>query len=118
MQDRLNLVLQQGALAHDVHAPRDLAPARLRVLVGHPTTAGNRRAQLREDLSVDLDGLDLGLGDRPGLLGVGHHHPRHPALEQPHDRVLPVASSATSSLGARLSANTRNAPGVAAICPA
>ena len=32
--------------------------------------------------------------------------------------MLPVASSATSSLGARLSANTRSASGVIAICPA
>ena len=32
--------------------------------------------------------------------------------------VLPVASSATSSLGARLSANARSPSGVAAICPA
>jgi hypothetical protein len=69
-------------------ATRDLAPARLRVLVGHP----HRRQviggqQLREDLGVDLVGLDPGLGDRPRLLRIGHHDTRHTTLKGAHDRV-------------------------------
>ena len=88
MQDRLDLVLQPRALAHQMRAPGDLAPARLGVLVGDPharQVVGGQ--QLREDLGIDLVGLDLGLGDRPRLLRVGHHNPRNPAGQQPHDRV-------------------------------
>src|SRR4051812_17961223 len=69
MQDRLHLVLQARALAHQVRAARDLPAPRLRLLVGDPharqVVAGQ---QLREDLGVDLVGLGLGLGDRPRLL--------------------------------------------------
>jgi hypothetical protein len=46
-----------------------------------------RRQQLREDLRVDLVGLDLRLRDHPCLLGVRHDHPRDPGLEQLRDRV-------------------------------
>ena len=120
MQDRLDLVLQPRALADDVRAPRDLPPARLRGLVGDPhrgqVVAGQ---QLREDRRVDLVGLDLGLGDRPGLLRVADHDPRDlPRSARTIAWVLPVASNATSSLGARLSAKTFSASAVSAICPA
>jgi len=88
MQDRLDLVLQPGALAHEMRAASDLAAARLRVLVSDPhpgQVVGGQ--QLREDLRVDLVGLDLRLGDRPGLLRVAHHNAGDMALQQPHDRV-------------------------------
>ena len=51
MQDRLDLVLQPGALADDVRAPRDLAAQRLGRLVGEPhrrQVVGGQ--QLRQDL--------------------------------------------------------------------
>jgi hypothetical protein len=108
-------------LAHQMRPARHLAPARLRVLVGDPhrgQIVGGQ--QLREDLRIELVGLDLRLGDRARLLRVRDHHARDPALQQPDDRVrgCPVASSATSSLGARLSAKIRSASGVVAIWPA
>jgi hypothetical protein len=70
-QDRLDLVLQPGPLAHDMPAPRHLAAQRVRHVIGQPD-AGQvvRRQQLREHLGVDLVSLDLGLGDRAGLLRV------------------------------------------------
>jgi hypothetical protein len=45
------------------------------------------RQQPRQHRRVDLVGLDLGLGDRPGLLRVGDHHPADLALQQPRDRI-------------------------------
>jgi hypothetical protein len=88
VQDRLHLVLQPGPLAHDVRAPRDLPAQRLRRLVGHPhrrQIVG--RQQLREDLGIDLVGLDLRLGDRARLLRVRHNHARDARRDQPRDRV-------------------------------
>jgi hypothetical protein len=68
MKDRLHLVLEPGALAHDLGAPRDLPPQRLRPLISDP----HRRQivgseQFGEDRRVDHVGLDLRLGDRPRL---------------------------------------------------
>jgi hypothetical protein len=45
VQDRLDLVLQPRALAHDVRAPRDLATKRVRVIVGQP----HRRQVIRRE---------------------------------------------------------------------
>ena len=89
-------------------------------LVGHPhrrQIVG--REQLREDRRVDLVGLDLRLGDRAGLHRVRDHHPRDPRADQLHDRVR-VARRLDRDLirRPRLSANTRIASGVVAICPA
>jgi hypothetical protein len=86
--DRLDLVLQPGPLPHDVGPAGDLATKRVRLVVGQPyrgQVVG--RQQPRQHCRVDLVGLDLGLGDRPGLLGVGDHHPTDMALQQPRDRV-------------------------------
>ena len=88
MQDRLHLVLQPRPLTHDVGPPRDLPAQRLRVLISDPHRREIvRRQQLRQDLGVDLVGLDLRLGDRPRLLRIGHDHPRDMRLDQPDDRV-------------------------------
>jgi hypothetical protein len=43
--------------------------------------------QLGQDASVDLVGLDLGLGDRPRLARVGHHDTSNERREQHRDRV-------------------------------
>jgi hypothetical protein len=120
MQDRLNLVLQPGALAHEMRAASDLPPARLRVLVSDPH-AGQvvGRQQLREDLRVDLVGLDLRLGDRLVFCGLlTTTRATWPSSSRTIAWVLPVASNATSSVGARLSANSRSASGVVSIRPA
>jgi hypothetical protein len=80
--------LQPGALPHDVGAAGDLATQREGGIVGQPhrgQVVG--RQQPRQDRRVDLVGLDLGLGDRPGLLRVGHHHSADMALQQPRDRM-------------------------------
>jgi hypothetical protein len=45
------------------------------------------RQQPGQHRRVDLVGLDLGLGDRPGLLRVGDHHPTDVAFQQPRDRI-------------------------------
>jgi len=88
MQDRLHLVLQPGALAHDMRPPGDLPAQRVRRFISDPHTrqiVGGQK--LREDPGVDLVGLDLRLRDRPGLHRVGHHHTSHSRLDHPHDRV-------------------------------
>jgi len=46
-----------------------------------------RGEQLYEYLGVDLDGLNLRLGDRPGLRRVRDDYARDVTLEQPRDRV-------------------------------
>ena len=121
VQDRLHLVLQPGALADDVRAAGDLAAQRLRVLVGHPHRRQVVRGQqLAEHRGVDLVGLDLRLGDRPGLHRVRHHHPRHPRLDQAHDRVR-VARRLDRDLVRRAAGCRRTPaapPAVSAICPA
>jgi len=88
VQDRLHLVLQPGPLPHDVRAAGDPATQREGGIVGQPhrgQVVG--RQQPRQHRCIDLVGLDLGLGDRPGLLRVGDHHPTHLALQQPRDRI-------------------------------
>ena len=87
VQDRLDLVLQPGALTHDVRAPRDLPAKRMRLLVGEPHAGQEvRREQSRQHLRVDLVRLDLCLGDHPRLRRVRDDHPANPLLEQPRDR--------------------------------
>ena len=88
VQDRVDAVLQARALADDVGPTVDLASQRVGLVVGQPharQVVGGQ--QLGEHLGVDLVGLDLRLGDRPGLRRVGDHHARHPTLQQPRDRV-------------------------------
>ena len=65
-------------LPHDVRAAGDLAAQRVRLVVGQPhrgLVVG--RQQPGQHGRVDLVGLDLRLGDRPGLLRVRDHHPTH-----------------------------------------
>jgi hypothetical protein len=71
-----------------VRAPVHLPAQGVGLVVGQPH-AGQvvGRQQLREDLGVDLVGLDLGLGDRARLGRIRDHHARHPSLQQPRDRV-------------------------------
>ena len=88
MQNRLHLVLQAGALTHDVRAPSDLTPQRVRRLISNPHArqiVGGQ--QLREDRRVDLVGLDLRLSDRPGLHRVRDHHPGDPRRDRAHQCV-------------------------------
>jgi hypothetical protein len=118
MQNRLHAVLQPGALANDVRAAGDLATPGLGLGVGDPhpgQKAGGQ--QLRQDRRIDLVGLHARLGNRPGLLRIADDDPLD-CSSLTIACVLPVASSATSSLGARLSANTRSASGVVSIQPA
>ncbi len=88
MQDRVDPVLEPRALAHDVRPASDLAPQRVGLVVGQPARgqkAGGQ--QLGQHLGVDLVGLYLRLGDRPGLRRVRDDYARDVALEQPRDRV-------------------------------
>ena len=69
-------------------ATGDLAAQRVGILVAHP----HRRQvvggeQLGEHFGVDLVGLYLGLGDRPGLDRIRDDDARHPRLDQLGDRV-------------------------------
>jgi hypothetical protein len=68
----------------DVSPSRDLAPQRMRLVVGQP----HRRQkpdgkQLRQHSRVDLVGLHLRFGDRPRLLRVRHDHTAGVLLDQP-----------------------------------
>ena len=87
MQDRLHLVLQPRALAHDASTASDQPPQRLQLLV-RPPDAGQvtGRQELRQDAGIDLVRLHLGLGDRPRAQRVRDHDPRDVLLEQPRDR--------------------------------
>jgi hypothetical protein len=78
MQDRLDDVLEPGALAHELVASGDLSAQRLRRLVGNPDLGQEAAGvKLREHPSVDGVGLDLRVRDDPHLLGVGDHDPLH-----------------------------------------
>jgi hypothetical protein len=88
VKNRLHPILQAGPLTHDMRAASHLTTQRLCGLVGDPHRRQIVRGQqLRQHLGVNLVGLDLRLGDRAGLLRIGHHHPRHMRLEQPDDRL-------------------------------
>jgi hypothetical protein len=80
-------VLQPGALADDVrpaqHLPAQRADGRIRLPHRRQVVRGQ---QLRQDRRVHLVGLHFGLGDRPGLARVGHHHPASPAGQHRDDR--------------------------------
>jgi hypothetical protein len=87
VQNRLHLVLQARALAHDRAPPRDKPPQGLQLLVGAPNAgqvAGGE--QLGEHAGVDLVRLHLRLRDRPRPHRVRDHDPRHVLLEQARDR--------------------------------
>ena len=87
VQDRMHLVLQPGALPHDVRPAQHLPAQRAGLGVRHPhrrQVVGGQ--QLGQDRRVHLVGLHLRLGDRPGLGRVGHHHPGRPAGQHRDDR--------------------------------
>ena len=87
VQDRVNLVLETGAMPHDLVASGC-----------QPTFAlgdGVRRPDLRQVACcmqacqrprVDLVGLDVGMGDRLDLQGVGDDHPRNEPRQYARDR--------------------------------
>ena len=86
-QDRVDLVAQPGALAHQAGAVRDPPAQRARGLIRRPHLRQEvRRAELREHLGVDLVGLDLRRRDRPRAHRVGHRHPARMLGEQLGDR--------------------------------
>ena len=87
VQDRVNLVLETGAMPHDLVASGS-----------QPTFAlgdGVRRpdlwqvacsVQARQRARVDLVGLDVGMGDRLDLQGVGDDHPCNEPRQYARDR--------------------------------
>jgi len=86
-QDRLHLVLEPGALAHDVHPPAHLTTQSPSVVVGQPDRGEVvSRQQLGQNPSVHLVGLDPRLGDGPRLQGIGHHHAPASRCQQRGDR--------------------------------
>ena len=87
VQHRVHLVLQPSGLTHDMRPTQHLAAQR----AGRGIRTPHRRQivrgqQLSQNLGVDLVGLDLRLGDRPGLGRVGHHHPPCSAGQHRRDR--------------------------------
>ena len=114
MQDRLDLVFEPGASdARCSPAVRPDAATRASLVSDPHRTANSPRRAAPRGSRVDLVGLDLRLGDRAGLLRIGHHHPRDVGpISLTIACVLQVASTATSSSGPRLSQNTRSASAV------
>jgi hypothetical protein len=87
VQDRVHLVLQPGALPHQVRPAQHLPAQRVRGRVRQPHRRQVVRGQQpRQNLRVDLVGLHLRLGDRPGLGRIRHHHPAGPTRQQRRDR--------------------------------
>jgi len=75
-QDGVDLVLQPGPLTDQVRAAHHDPAKHSRPVIGDPGLRQEVRGQqLGQDAGVDLVGLDLRLGDGPGLARVRHHHP-------------------------------------------
>ena len=121
VQDRLDLVLQPGALPDDVRPARDLPAQRLRLRRRRATPTAESRppAAAPAPAASTLSVFTFASAIARVFVRVGHHHPADVRLEQPGDRVR-VARRLDRDLvlGARLSANSRSASGVVAICPA
>jgi hypothetical protein len=74
VQDRLDDVLQPGALPHDLIAAGDLPAQRLGGLIRDPHLRQKAAGvELSEHAGIDRVGLDLRMGDDPHLAGVGDH---------------------------------------------
>src|SRR5215204_168665 len=87
VQDRLDDVLQPGALPHDLVATGDLPPQRLGRLVRDPDLWQEAASvELSEHAGVNGVSLDLRMGDDAHLLRVGDHHLRDMRREDSHNR--------------------------------
>ncbi len=119
MQDRVDPLLEPRALAHDVRPAGDLAPQGMRLLVGQPARGQKAGGQeLGEHLGVDL--VVFTFASAIALVFAGFEtttratwHSNSRAIAW----VLQVASSATSSVGARLSAKSLSSSGVVLTWP-
>jgi len=85
-EDRMNLVLGPGALAHQGRAACHSPPQRLSDGVGDPDRIEHPRVQqTSQGAGIETIGLDPGMGDRPHVLGVGDDYAGDVGLENPGD---------------------------------
>lgn len=83
----MDLVLGPRSLADELGSPRDAAAQHTRLLVAAPDLGKHvAREQSRQHPSVDRIRLDLGVGDRAEVAGVGDHDAGDEGLEEPSDR--------------------------------
>ena len=87
VQDRLHLVLEPGAMPHDLIAARHQTSATFRLGIGRPDLRQvSRRMKARQHAGIDLVGLHMSMGDRLHLQRVGDDHPRDKPRQHPRDR--------------------------------
>ncbi|MGY4592776.1 hypothetical protein ACVWXL_000522 [Bradyrhizobium sp. GM22.5] len=87
VQDRMHLVLEPRAMAHDLVAPRHQPTLAFRLRVRRPDLRQvPSRLQTGERAGIDLVGLDVSLGDRLHLQRIGDNHPCHERCQNPRYR--------------------------------
>jgi hypothetical protein len=88
VQDRMDLILQPCAVAHELRASGDLASQFLGPLVRHPHLGQEPRGvQLGQYPGIDLVCLDLRIGNGARPEWIRDDHPPRVAGQDPHDRV-------------------------------
>jgi hypothetical protein len=119
VKDRLHVFLQPGALPDQLRTPCDPPVQRLTVIISDSPPCRKRRQQPRGCRDVHLVGLDLRLAIARVFNEFGTiTRATRSSSSLTIACVLHVASLATSSVGANLSAKTRSSSEVVLICPA